>query len=150
MMAHEMTEWRPLDLELPASESAPMLARAAANAVLAELPPEREADVELLLSEVVTNAIRHCDLGERDVIDLRLGVEAGIVRAEVWDRGGGFDPDQLTPPGDGVGGWGLRIVDELADRWDVEIDDGWTCVWFELRTRPSLRSAPPIARQAAS
>jgi anti-sigma regulatory factor (Ser/Thr protein kinase) len=51
---------------------------------------------------------------------------------EVTDRGKGFDPELVPPPRrSGIGGWGLYLVDRLADRWGVDGDRA-TRVWFEI------------------
>lgn len=88
-------------------------------------------DIKLLVSEVVTNAVRHpSDSGP---IEMRLAVRRGTVRVEVLDPGGdGFaKPRVATPPPDALGGRGLLIVDRVATRWGV--DEGRpTRVWFEL------------------
>ena len=85
--------------------------------------------VELLVSELVTNAVTHVGT------DVRLRVEklpAG-VRVRVFDGGG----DRLrraardVPP-DSPTGRGLLIVDNVADRWGVERTDAGKQVWFEL------------------
>jgi anti-sigma regulatory factor (Ser/Thr protein kinase) len=51
----------------------------------------------------------------------------------VTDSGPGFEPEQPrpTPHVDRPGGWGLCLVDRLADRWGVDSGNR-TAVWFEL------------------
>jgi hypothetical protein len=59
-------------------------------------------------------------------------VEEDKVRVEVSDCGRGFSPPQAPMPrSDGTGGWGLQLVDRVATRWGVKVEDS-TCVWFEL------------------
>ncbi len=90
------------------------------------------ANLRLLVSEVVTNAIEHA--GSKGDIGLRVGLEAGTVRVEVVDSGGGFTP-RARQPGDPLGsGWGLHFVDRLADRWGADADHGGR-VWFEMPAR---------------
>ena len=93
---------------------------------------ERSAleDVKLLVSELVTNAVRH----PRAKGPIELAVEVGrrCVRVEVTDPGAGFDrPKVSAPPADALGGRGLLIVDRLASRWGVA-PGRQTRVWFEL------------------
>ena len=84
--------------------------------------------VVLLASELVANAVRHA---EADRIAVRFSVVSDHVRVEVGDEGPGFDA-QIPPHNPGpTGGWGLRLVDELADRWGVADSDG-SRVWFEI------------------
>ena len=52
------------------------------------------------------------------------------MRVEVTDAGPGFDPAHRPEPSE-AGGWGLRLVDAMADRWGVEVTP-LVRVWFEL------------------
>jgi anti-sigma regulatory factor (Ser/Thr protein kinase) len=95
-----------------------------------DLPARQRADAKLLLSEVVTNSVRHAGLREGEAIE--VVVDSGdVLRVEVRDGGGGFElvapePDPVRPSG-----WGLYLVEQLADRWGVEKGPP-TTVWFEL------------------
>ena len=105
----------------------------AARHALAELEdvdtPTRNV-LELLTSELVTNAIRHGARDPHESILLRAGRTDGAIRVEVCDEGDGFDaePEQgdLLEPG----GHGLLLVDTLAERWGVKRGSP-SCVWFE-------------------
>jgi anti-sigma regulatory factor (Ser/Thr protein kinase) len=94
----------------------------------------RERDVRLLVSELVTNAVRHANLAPGDVILLVIDVEDSLLRVEVHDPGGGFIPTAPAPDPARPSGWGLYLVEELADRWGVDSDER-TLVWFELDRR---------------
>lgn len=83
--------------------------------------------VELLISELATNSVRHA---ESD-IDVRIAVGATTVRIEVADRSARL-PEMRTPGDTDTGGRGLRIVDEVATRWGVDQRRTGKCVWFEL------------------
>jgi anti-sigma regulatory factor (Ser/Thr protein kinase) len=94
---------------------------------------------ELLVSEVVTNSVRHADLDPEDRIDVHMHCSPSMLRVDVTDPGPGFDPVGMRPrPG---GGWGLWLMDQLATRWGVE-RDGNTHVWFEIRTAVSVEPGP--------
>ena len=94
-----------------------------------EFPSRRLYDASLCLTELVTNAIQHSSA--RGDLELTLVVDGERLRVEVVDPGGGFVPG---PSGKGdEGGWGLVIVDRLADRWGVEPGER-TLVWFEMLT----------------
>jgi hypothetical protein len=43
-----------------------------------------------------------------------------------------FEHPPAPPSPDAVGGWGLMLVDRIADRWGIANGTGGTCVWFEL------------------
>ena len=85
------------------------------------------ADAELLISELVTNGVRH---GHSDV-DVRIAVGASSVRVEVADHSPAL-PVLRTPTLNDPGGRGMRIVDEMAARWGVHQRRTGKYVWFEL------------------
>ncbi|GAC1318014.1 MAG: ATP-binding protein [Thermoleophilaceae bacterium] len=107
---------------------------ATARAAIAKLglpdPPQRSAS--LLTSELVTNAVVHTDADQGDPITLRTMRRDDQVRIEVLDGGTGFKPATRDRPSYEPGGWGLVLVDELADRWGVEREVDHTCVWCEF------------------
>jgi anti-sigma regulatory factor (Ser/Thr protein kinase) len=82
--------------------------------------------VELVVSELVTNAIRH---GPGEPITLRLAADgSGGVAGEIQDQGDGVIAIRKQDGRTAVGGLGLRIVDELTSVWGV--NPGSTHVWF--------------------
>lgn len=91
--------------------------------------------VRLVISELVTNAIRHGDLGPREDIELRVSLTANAVRVEVTDDGRGFRPSPRPTPR-GTSGYGLFLVEQLAERWGVTAD-GRTRVWAEVGLEPA-------------
>lgn len=121
------------ELELPRELDSAAAARQAIGELANRLPEDVVGDVRLLVSELVTNALRHAELSASDHITLAVQVTPETVRVEVTDPGTGFDPgDTPTDPRD-ADGWGLYLVSTLSDAWGVEIDGGETLVWFELR-----------------
>ena len=94
---------------------------------LAEVDRRTSGDVMLLVSELVTNAVRHA---RGDQFEVRLEVRPDALRIEVHDEGAGFVPE-IAPSGDGTGGYGLYIVERLAARWGVERDEGGV-IWLEV------------------
>jgi anti-sigma regulatory factor (Ser/Thr protein kinase) len=109
-------------------------ARRALAALAGHLPDGQMPDVRLLVSELVTNAVRHANLDRSDAIDLVIELAGRTLRVEVHDPGGGFVPSAPSPDPARPSGWGLYLVAELADRWGVHSDDK-TLVWFELDRR---------------
>lgn len=92
--------------------------------------PGRDCDnLRLLVSELVTNAIRHGDGHGEPSLEVAIGGDR--VRVAVQDAGPGFDPAP-RPQASGDRGWGLLLVDVLAERWGVERGPS-TRVWFDLR-----------------
>jgi serine/threonine-protein kinase RsbW len=87
-------------------------------------------DVRLLLTELVTNALRHGKVTPEDEIGVRAEVADGTVRIEVHDPGRNGEVERRRPGARG-GGYGLLLVDRLTNRWGVDRQDG-TTVWVEL------------------
>ena len=120
-----------LELRLSPGPRAPAEARRSLGASLGRVDPDLLGKLRLLVSELVSNSVRHAGLKEDDLIRISVWESAGRVRVEVTDLGGGFrprlpDPDPLNPTG-----WGLYLVDRLADRWGVATNVE-TRVWFEM------------------
>ena len=88
------------------------------------------AELRLLVSELVTNAVRHGPPRGTEV-ELEVRLEGPRARVDVIDGGRGFVPPGPPPDPGRAGGWGLVVVDRLADRWGVETDRG-TRVWLEF------------------
>jgi anti-sigma regulatory factor (Ser/Thr protein kinase) len=86
--------------------------------------------LRLLVTELVTNSVKHT--GARTV-ELTVLVGNSSVLTEVTDAGPGFNPAKTGSPSDGHTGWGLFLVERLAERWGVDKAGGATKVWFELR-----------------
>ncbi len=123
-----------LELQLPPEPGSVSLARRRiAESLDGALEPERLEDLILIVSELLTNSVLHAGLSTGDLVRVSLAVRGGTVRGEVRDPGGGFvPPEEPGPRADLGGGWGLRVVDGLCDRWGVN-GVGETRVWFELR-----------------
>jgi len=119
------------ELALPCVPDSVGRARDAVGRLARELSDRRLGDLRLLVSEVVTNSVRHAGLTSDDTIRLHFSVHPGSVRVEVHDPGPGFIPGPVQPDLTEPGGWGLFLVEQLAERWGVERGDT-TRVWFEL------------------
>jgi anti-sigma regulatory factor (Ser/Thr protein kinase) len=109
----------------------------ARQAVLAgdgAVPVSARDDILLLVSELVTNAVRHAGVGPNQSVRVELKRWPRRVRVEVAHPGTGFEHDGEPPALDATGGWGLVLVDRIADRWGIISETGLTRVWFELRS----------------
>ena len=120
-----------LDLTLPAGPQAPGEARHALDGLAERIQSERLDEVRLLVSELVTNSVRHAGIDHRDWIGLKVDVSTRKLRVEVTDGGPGFEAGRPLPSMYQDSGWGLYLVEQIADRWGVTQEEG-TCVWFEL------------------
>jgi serine/threonine-protein kinase RsbW len=117
-----------LQLNLTGGRDAARRARSALASLNGELAGLRDT-VRLLVTELVTNSFLHAGADHGDPIEVRVLATPRVVRVEVADQGPGFEP---APPSPGPeGGFGLLLVDELADRWGVASRNPCR-VWFEL------------------
>ena len=115
-------------------------ARRFATGVLRALPADTLEAVELMVSELATNCIRHTDSGFELKI-IRLG---GDIRVSATDGAGGM-PEMRSPAPTEPSGRGLKIIDMLSSDWGVEqTASAGKTVWFTVPDR-----APASARQAS-
>jgi anti-sigma regulatory factor (Ser/Thr protein kinase) len=119
------------EVDLARDPDSPAEARRALGEVSDHLTPRRLEDAQLLVSELVTNAIRHAGLHDDDLIKLVVVAGDRALRIEVCDPGRGFEVTEPDPDPTRPSGWGLYLVRELSDRWGVE-RNAQTRVWFEL------------------
>jgi anti-sigma regulatory factor (Ser/Thr protein kinase) len=118
-----------MSVELEVGATAAAEARAALATLEGRVHGEALEDIRLLVSELVTNSVRHS--GTHDRVVLVVSGQGRTVRVEVSDAGMGFEPTPRVGGYDRVGGWGLHLVDHLADRWGVHTGRR-TRVWFEI------------------
>ena len=113
---------------LPRDVRAPYVARIVLRDLLASRAWASAKDAELVVSELVANAVEH-GAGE---IALTLWLAEGRIRGEVTDTGTGPPPRLPGPDEVATGGRGLMIVDALSDRWGAAGSP--SRVWFEMTT----------------
>jgi anti-sigma regulatory factor (Ser/Thr protein kinase) len=114
-------------LALAGDEVAPAVARRFVRETLASqrLSANMRDDVELLVSELVTNVVRHAHTN----LDLRIRLRRDSVCLIVQD----YSQTQPHVRNDaGQGGWGLRLVEELAAEWGVQQQPTGKAVWVVL------------------
>jgi anti-sigma regulatory factor (Ser/Thr protein kinase) len=125
----------------------------AARLALADLDTHLEVsvafDVRLLVSELVTNSVQHASVAAEDSIMLAVNISDTTVRVEVHDDGPGFEPPTAPPSEDADKGWGLFLVEQLADSWGVAGDGKG--VWFEIsRTRGADSQEDPGSSESTA
>lgn len=121
-----------LTTSLPRDRSAPRLARRWISEQLNPmgLKPEEHDAILLLVSELVSNVVMHT--ASDPVVTLQVDQSQVLVGVE--------DTSDIlarirepTPQAERPGGWGLRIVDQLADAWGSSVEpDGHKVVWFAV------------------
>ena len=117
-------------MRLPAAAHAVRLARRATRGALAtwRLACLEETAV-LLVSELVTNAVRHAR--GTDAVALELNSAGTWLRIEVQDADPCW-PEPRIPAGLDRSGFGLVLVDAMADKWGVRETATGKAVWAEL------------------
>jgi anti-sigma regulatory factor (Ser/Thr protein kinase) len=122
-----------LNLMLTEEIGAAAAARQALREENGTLPAPIRDDILLLVSELVTNAVRHAGAGPERPLHVQLLRGPRWVVVAVADGGPGFTWHPTRPSGaNESGGWGLFLVDQIADRWGVECTTSGSCVWFEI------------------
>lgn len=91
---------------------------------------ERLADLRLVISEVVTNAVRHGSPSKRTVV--AVTPKEGYLCVQVTDSGAGMAPRPRATAPDEDGGWGFFLIEHLTRRWGFTREDAHTRVWFEF------------------
>jgi anti-sigma regulatory factor (Ser/Thr protein kinase) len=127
-----------LDLWFAAAPHATASARQALQSLNEHVDDDSLKSLQLLVTELVGNSIRHASIGAESSVGLEVGVFPDHVRAVVSDPGPGFEVTEPAPREDLAGGWGLVLVERMSRDWGVERSGG-TRVWFEL---PLARAEP--------
>ena len=122
---------------LTLDEGAPRAARhRVADCVGEHVTPAVLADAKLLISEMVSNSVRHSAAAGQAVV-VRVGVERALLRLEVEDSGCAGEIAPRAPDVNNGGGFGLQLVHELSERWGIErAAGGGTRIWAYLRRAP--------------
>jgi anti-sigma regulatory factor (Ser/Thr protein kinase) len=91
-------------------------------------------DVALLMTELITNSVKHAGPDAGDHIDVDVAVMPDRIRVDVRDGGPGFKHRGRDPDADHALHWGLHLIEALADRWEIVSGTGaaGTVVWFEV------------------
>ena len=116
-----------LSVELPRHPEAPSLARRAVSDLEPRLGADVMSDMQLLVSELVTNSVKY---GEEGCVRLEVTEDGGRLRTEIVNEGSGFEHVERDGDLEREGGWGLHLVEHVADDWGAF--EGSTHVWFEI------------------
>jgi anti-sigma regulatory factor (Ser/Thr protein kinase) len=119
-----------LDFALDGGPGAAAVARQALLGLDGRVSPGLLADIRLLVSELVTNSVRHSGSASAAGVRMKVGLIGGTLRVEVSDAGRGFQPQPRAEGQREDSGWGLYLVDRIADRWGVLRSP--VTVWFEI------------------
>lgn len=121
----------------PNQASAVAAARSFVLGALPHLAQTTRERIELMVSELTTNAVKHAD----SPFNVTVVTDVDRVRVEVNDEGEKAPVPRHPAPTD-ASGRGLVIVQALADEWGVDVHDGDKTVWFSLRVQPGRVASP--------
>ena len=120
-----------LRLILPCDQFAP----AAAREAMLQLPGDLGwalGDATLIASELVTNAVRHSLCPEDEVVAVSCARRCDRLCISVVDPGTSGNTARIRQGEDGIGGIGLKLVDQLSASWGTERHEQGYEVWAEL------------------
>jgi anti-sigma regulatory factor (Ser/Thr protein kinase) len=132
---------------LPCAPSSVAVARRrlAADLFAAGIFDSAICDAALVVSELLSNAIRHARPLPGSQLQVTWILAAGSVEVAVRDGGGHTRPHAGHPSLSALGGRGLGIVEHLSARWGMRDDDGGLTVWAVLPA-PSADRGSAAAR----
>jgi serine/threonine-protein kinase RsbW len=136
-----------LEVSLPLDGRAPRAARSVVEGLRRRIATSVLDDAQLVVSELVTNAVRHSGVCDGGVVVLSIELTSTMVRLEVTDPGCSRLLAPRAPDLEDGGGFGLHVVRALSERWGLEqFAAGGTRVWAQLRPVPTR--APSSAQGA--
>ena len=91
--------------------------------------PAAVSDAELVVSELLSNAIRHAHPLPGSLVQVSWELDGHSVQIAVSDGGGPTQPQPAQPSLSSLGGRGLAIVDHLSSHWGVSGNGSQTTVW---------------------
>jgi anti-sigma regulatory factor (Ser/Thr protein kinase) len=119
-------------LRLPGGPAAASTARQALGHLRGDFDEPLMETMRLLVTELVANSVRHA---RAQIVSVKAVVTGSSIWLEVADEGPGFEIRGALQKGaeSDESGWGLFLVERLANRWGVRREGDATHVWFELR-----------------
>jgi hypothetical protein len=115
------------ELRIPATTIGPALARAALPTVLPPASATLVADVQLLVSDLVGDAVTSVPSTAADVVRVSVETTPAVLRVEVTTAHGASRPSPGT--------WPAMLLGRLATRWGHDGDRGHARIWFEIALR---------------
>ena len=118
----------------PHAASVPEGRRLAREAAIGNVADEQAAKLDMAVTEVLSNAVRHS--GADDDIVLAITPKDAYLCVRVTDGGDGLVPRPGAMSTEAGAGYGLFLVEQLTRRWGMTRENGKTRVWFELDFEP--------------
>ena len=131
----EVTEASVLMLPFAASSVGVARQRLVSDLIAAGIYDSAVCDAALVISELLSNALRHAGPLPGAKIRVAWRIDGGSVQISVSDGGGPTQPELGEPTQAATGGRGLRIVEKLSVGWGTSRDDEGTTVWAQIQVR---------------
>jgi len=132
----EVTEASVLLLPFAAASVGVARRRLVSDLIAAGIYDSAVCDVALVISELLSNALRHAAPLPGSKIRVAWRIDAGSIQVSVSDGGGPTRPELGEPAQGATGGRGLRIVEKLSSRWGTSAGEEGTTVWAEVPAQP--------------
>ena len=117
---------------LPCSPAAPRAARAAVTEWLSGLVGAHALDdIRIIVTELVSNSVRHAQLGPGDLVTVRVQLAEHRLRIEVANPGTAGEITSNGGSPHATGGMGLQLIERLCTTWGIARDRD-TTVWGEI------------------
>jgi anti-sigma regulatory factor (Ser/Thr protein kinase) len=103
-------------------------------------------DAMLVLSELVSNAIKHAAPLPTGEVRVRWSIRADVLHLEITDGGAATRPNAVVAAVSALGGRGLDIVRTVCRQWGVTEAPDSVTVWADVpRCNPAGSLGPPVA-----
>lgn len=122
---------------LPSHPASVAVCRAAIRGLTRVVPRAPFDDIEVIVSELVTNSVRHGSRGLNDTVEFEFVATAHSIAGRVRDQGPPFAFVDRAPQVDRVGGFGLHIARSLSSSVSLERVDGGNAVSFVVQVADS-------------
>ena len=131
----EVTEASVVLLPFAAASVGVARRRLVSDLIAAKVYDSAVCDVALVISELLSNALRHAAPLPGSMIRVAWRIDPVSVQVSVSDGGGPTAPELGEPTPGATGGRGLRIVEKLSSRWGARTGEDGTTVWAEVPVR---------------
>jgi anti-sigma regulatory factor (Ser/Thr protein kinase) len=131
----EVTEASVLMLPFSASSVGVARRRLVCDLIAAGIYDSAACDAALVISELLSNALRHAGPLPGAKIRVAWRIDADCVQISVRDGGGQTRPELGEPTQAATGGRGLRIVEKLSKSWGTSPDEAGSTVWAQVPVR---------------
>jgi anti-sigma regulatory factor (Ser/Thr protein kinase) len=150
----EVTEASVLMLPFTTSSVGVARRRLVSDLIAAGIYDSSVCDAALVVSELLSNALRHAEPLPGAEIRVAWSFEADAIQVTVCDGGSETAPVLGHPTQAATGGRGLRIVEQLSTRWGTSRDDEGTTVWARVpvaraTTEMTTVGGPAVATERA-